>query len=349
MPLSSPSSDQAPSASPLAPDSAPTCRPPAKVRAEVAKYDQAAEVGTWDGPRYRMTYRVLGQGPPLIWVPGIATTYRSYAMALNLLAERFRTIQYSYPGDVPGDGSRLRRIRHDDLADDVFGLIDHLGLGRVFLAGPSFGSTVVLKALGREPRRFPRAVLQGGFAHRRFTWAERSALLVGRRFSGALSRLPLHEPILRYNCQGDFPALLADRWDFHLEQHGLTPIAALAHRSTLLTRLDLRPILPAISSEVLLIHGREDRVVPLAHLEVLQGGLPRAEAVVMPTVGHIPHMTHVDPLVRLINDWLLPCVPEGCGQHGAGGTSGCSAEGAACPGAGPGAPCAGLFGADPLQ
>lgn len=353
MPLPSPSSDLVspvadsaadPSAEPRRP-----CPQPADVRAEVARYDQAAEVGTWDGPRYRMTYRVLGQGPPLILIPGIATTYRGYAMALNLLSERFQTIQYAYPGDVPGDGARLGRISHDHLADDLFGLIDHLGLGRVFLTGLSFGSTVALKALGREPRRFPRAVLQGGFAHRKFTLAERSALFLGRRFPGNLSRLPLHEPILGYNCRGDFPALLADRWDFHLEQHGLTPIAALAHRTTLLTRLDLRPILPTISSEVLLVHGREDRVVPLAHLETLRAGLPRVEAAVMPTVGHIPHMSHVDPFARLIGDWLLPCAPEGCSHDGAVGASGCASAGPTCPGAGSDSPCSGSQGGHALQ
>ena len=54
------------------------------------------------GPRYRMTYRVLGQGPPLILVPGIASTYRVYALLLNRLAERFRTILYDYPGEHAG-------------------------------------------------------------------------------------------------------------------------------------------------------------------------------------------------------------------------------------------------------
>ena len=46
---------------------------------------------------------------------------------LNRLAERFRTIQYEYPGDREGDGARLGRITHDHLVDDLFGLIDHLG------------------------------------------------------------------------------------------------------------------------------------------------------------------------------------------------------------------------------
>ena len=250
---------------------------------------------------------------------------------LNRLAERFRTIQYEYPGDRAGDGARLGRISHEHLVDDLFGLIDHLRLGRVFLAGISFGATVVLSALAREPRRFPRAVVQGAFAHRRFTAAERLALFLGRRIPGTAARLPLRERVLTYNSRLDFPRVIEDRWPFYLEQNGLTPIKALAHRTSLLTRLDLRPALDQITAELLLIQGREDRIVPHRYFEELKAALPRCESIVLPTVGHIPHLTHAEAMARLIGDWLLPCgescIGEGCSGTGRPGLPPCSARG----------------------
>jgi pimeloyl-ACP methyl ester carboxylesterase len=270
-----------------------------------------------------MTCRILGDGPPLIWLPGIAATYRVYALVLNRLAERFRTIQYTYPGDQPGDASRLNRISHEHLVDDLFGLIDHLGLGRTFLAGISFGSTIALRAAHREPRRFPRTVVQGAFAHRQFTHAERLALLLGRSIPGNASRLPLRETVLAYNSKPDFPRVIEDRWPFYLEENGRTPIKALAHRTALLSRLDLRPILPEIAAEILLIQGREDRIVPHRYFEDLKQSLARCESVVMPTVGHIPHLTHAESLARLIGEWLLPCHPEECSREAA--RAGCAA------------------------
>ena len=289
------------------------------------RYDRGAEVGEWSGPRYRMTYRVLGDGPPLIWLPGIASTYRVYSLVLNRLAERFQTIQYEYPGDREGDGARLGRIRHDDLVDDLFGLIDHLRLGRLFLAGISFGSTVALKALDCEPRRFPRAVVQGAFARRRFTPAERLALFLGRRIPGTAARLPFREKVLEHNSRMDFPRIIEDRWPFYLEQNGLTPIKALAHRTSLVARLDLRPTLARIGSDLLLIQGREDRIVPERYFEELKALLPHSESLVLPTVGHIPHLTHAEMLARAIGDWLLPCNPEGCPRETAEASSGCAA------------------------
>jgi pimeloyl-ACP methyl ester carboxylesterase len=278
----------------------------------VAEYDARADVGHWDGPRYRMTYRVLGEGPPLILIPGIASTYRGYTLTLNQLSARFKTVVFDYPGEHRDDGARLGRITHDDLVDDIFGLIDRLNFGRVFLVGLSFGSTLTLKALAREPRRFPKAAVQGAFASRAFTVAERMALRLGRLVPGTTSRLPLRNAVLAYNNKPEFSDVIADRWAYYLEQNGLTPIAALAHRLDLLAGLDLRPLLPGISTEVLVLHGNEDRIVPRRSFDELCAGLPRATGVIMPQVGHQPHYTHAEALAQAIGDWSLPCAPGGC-------------------------------------
>jgi pimeloyl-ACP methyl ester carboxylesterase len=304
------------------------CPAPADFRAEAAAYDRAAEVGVWSGPRYRMTYRVLGQGPPLILSPGIASTYRGYALTLNLLAARFRTIVYDYPGENRGDGAVLRRITHDHLVDDVFGLIDHLNLGRVFLVGLSFGSTVTLRTLARDPRRFPKAVVQGAFARRTFTPVERAALWLGRRMPGVTSRLPLRRAVLTYNCRQHFPDILNDRWAFYLEQNGLTPIAPLAHRLDLVSRLDLLADLVRIPTEVLVLQGNEDRIVGRRHFDEVCAGLPNARGVVMPLVGHQPHFTHAEGLAQAIGEWFLPCAPGGC--PGEAGSAACAEGGPGC-------------------
>jgi pimeloyl-ACP methyl ester carboxylesterase len=291
------------------------CPAPADFREEVKRYDEKAETGRWVGPRYRITFRSLGNGPPLIVVPGIASTYRSYSLLLNRLAERFRTVIYDYPGEHAKDGADLARISHDHLVDDLFGLIEHLKIGRVFLVGISFGSTIVLKALHREPRRFPKAAVQGAFAYRDFTRGERWALRLGRLVPGNVARLPLRRHILTYNGKSEFPALLDDRWSFYLEENGRTPIKSLAHRVKLLFDLDLRPILAGVSPEVLLIQGNEDRITARRYFDMLQAALPRAEGAILPTVGHQPHLTHAEGLAGMISNWLLPCAPEGCSEE----------------------------------
>ena len=290
----------------------PPCPAPANFREEVAEYDRNATLGIWEGPRYRMRYRTLGMGPPLILLPGIAATYRGYALMLNRLSAKFRTVILDYPGEHADDRTRLGKITHEHLVDDLFGLIDHLNIGRAFLIGLSFGSTVVLRALHREPRRFPKGVVQGAFGYRRFTVAERLALAFGRRLPGDSSRLPFRERVLAYNCKSHFPSIIEDRWPYYVEQNGLTPIAALSHRLDLVARLDLRPLLPQIPNPVLLLQGNEDRIIHRRHFDELNELLPAAEGVLMPLVGHQPHYTHAEALAQVTADWLLPCAPEGC-------------------------------------
>ncbi len=288
------------------------CPVPADFRNVVADYDRDAQVGRWDGPRHRLTYRVLGHGPPLILCPGLAATYRGFALVLRILSSRFQTIIYDYPGDQPGDGAKLRNLSHDHYVDDVFGLIDHLNLGRAFLFGVSFGSTIVLKSLFREPRRFPRAVVQGAFAHRPLAPAERLALRFGRLIPGRMERVPGHNRVLAWNNQSHFPAVLHERWKYYEEQVGQTPIASMSARLDLLGNLDLRPILPRIPVEVLVLQGNEDRIVRRSHYEELTAALPDAKGLIMPMVGHQPHYTHPEAIAQTVNDFLLPCAPGGC-------------------------------------
>ena len=277
---------------------------PIDFRAEVAEYDRRAEVHAWPGPRHRMTFRVLGEGPALVLLPGLASTYRGYAPTLLRLARRFRTIQLDYPGEHPGDGARLGEISHEHLVDDLFGLLDHLGLPSAHPFGLSFGSTIALEALRREPGRFPRAALQGGFARRRLRPAERVALALGRRIKGPTARLPFHRRGLARNNRATFPADRPDLWESYAEENGRTPIASLTHRLDLLDRLDLRPTLAEIRAEVLVIHGGADRIVPMARHEELVAGLARPSAAVMPRVGHQPHWTHPVELARLVGGFF---------------------------------------------
>ena len=227
----------------------PRCPAPADFRAEVAAYDRdAPRSATWDGPRYRMTYRVLGEGPPLILVPGIASTYRGYALMLNRLAERFRTIDLrlsrrARPTTAPGSAGS----RHDDLVDDLFGLIDHLNSAASSCSGSRSArrscSRPCTASRGGSPRRSCRGPSPAAGSRR----PSGSALFLGRRIPGddVAAPAPRDGP-RRYNSRMRLPG--DHRRPLDLLPRAERPDAdrPLAHRLDLLARLDLRPILPEI-------------------------------------------------------------------------------------------------------
>lgn len=283
------------------------CPVPASLRKALSEYQANAEVVDIQTRFYRVRCRILGQGPPVVVSPGLASTYEGFALFLNTLAEQFRTIIYDYPGDRPDDQARLSQITHDDLVTNLFEVIDNLDIGRAFLVGISFGSTLTFKALARDNRRFPKAAVQGGFARRAFSVPEKVALKLGRIFPGHVGALPLHERVLTYNNRLHFPSEIDDRWTHYLEQNARTPIRSLAHRLDLVSRLDLRPILAQIQTPTLLIQGNEDRIVPRRYFEELQKGLSQSQGAILPLVGHQPHYTHPEALAQLISNFFIGC------------------------------------------
>jgi pimeloyl-ACP methyl ester carboxylesterase len=205
-----------------------------------------------------------------------------------------------------GDGARLARHRHADLAADAAALLDHLGVGQAYLYGSSFGATVVLAALAEWPGRFPRAVLQGAFARRDLALTEVRSALVLRHWRNPARRLPFHDAVQRLLHGGFFRDSPAGAWRFFLDCLGEVPLAAQAHRALALRDLDLRPTLPAIRQPVLLVRGEDDPVVNAAAAEELCRGLPNAALVELPGCGHHPEFTRPAVLADAVRQFLTP-------------------------------------------
>jgi 2-hydroxy-6-oxonona-2,4-dienedioate hydrolase len=69
-------------------------------------------------------------------------------------------------------------------------------------------------------------------------------------------------------------------------------------------RHDLCDRLSEIRQPVLIIHGRQDRMVPLARGEELQRGLPNARLHVLDPGGHQVHSEQLPTVLRLVQDFV---------------------------------------------
>jgi pimeloyl-ACP methyl ester carboxylesterase len=263
-------------------------------------FEREAVHGVCDTGRHRCAYYSWGEGPPLVFVHGLGDNNRSFVQPIFLLKHRFRCIAYNLPAGQRGT--------HAGLVADLFALLDHLGLKRSYLYGSSFGSTVVLAALREAPQRLPRAILQGGFAHRPLTRAEVWLARLGCLLPGRLHHLPLWSHALRRLHHEPFTPRSPEVWQYFQEQVGQTAIHCLARRALLLHALDLRSILSDISQPVLLICGEGDRRVGRdCEVELLRG-LPNVRRAELGGCGHLPYHTHPEVLADLIGEFLTPPV-----------------------------------------
>jgi pimeloyl-ACP methyl ester carboxylesterase len=267
-----------------------------------ASFRAEAIQGRVDTGRASLPYWSWGSGPPLVCIHGVSDIGLSFLLPAYLLRNSFRVIAYNQASGQ-GDGADLASYTHGYLVDDLFALLDHLKLERATLFGVSFGTTIALAALARDPDRLPRGILQGGLAYRRLNVLERLAAQVARYLPGPTAWIPFVSVGCRFMEYHNFQGLPHERWRFYLDCWTQDSIASLCRKALLLDQLDLRPLLPGIRQPILRITGDRDLIVSRA-VEARLDPLPNARKVEFRACGHMPCHTHPELLAESIGEFL---------------------------------------------
>lgn len=106
----------------------------------------------------RLYYELHGTGKPLILLHGGFGTFDMFTALAPTLAQHHQIIGV----DLYGHGRTAltdRPIRFEQMADDIAGLIAHLGLEKADVLGYSLGGAVALQTAIRHPERVNKLVL----------------------------------------------------------------------------------------------------------------------------------------------------------------------------------------------
>jgi pimeloyl-ACP methyl ester carboxylesterase len=269
------------------------------------RWRKEARSGICDTGRYRCRFFAWGQGQPVIFIHGYSDLARSFVPIMAHLTDKLQCIAYELPNGQR-DGAKLGQIRHSDMVADLFALLDHLKCRQACLYGASFGGTIALAALHAQPRRFLRAALQSAFAHLKIAPAEKMIAYLLLRSRKQLRQFPLRDWWQRRFDAPYFVGVEKDLWDFQRANCGVAPVRAMAHRGLILSRLDLRPILPGIQHPILLMHGDRDNIVNQAATMELSQGLPHADRLEFSDGGHCLQYTHAAGVAEAVRRFLLP-------------------------------------------
>src|SRR5690242_14712282 len=88
----------------------------------------------------RLCYEVAGSGHPLVLVHGFTLDKSMWDDQFSIFAERYKVIRYDLRGHGKSAVPGAEGFYH---ADDLKGLLDHLGVGRAHLIGLSLGAAIV--------------------------------------------------------------------------------------------------------------------------------------------------------------------------------------------------------------
>lgn len=256
--------------------------------------DRFVDVG---GVRVRY-WQAGAQGTPVVLVHGIASSVEDWQATFGALSARHRVFAF----DLPGCGRSGKPLRYDyslrALAGCVFGFMDAVGLGQAHLAGFSLGGNLALRCAHAAPGRVRSLILSAPAG------VGRDTLLDFR-----LATLPVVGPLLAW--PNAFGLRMLMRKAFFDRQHvtdaKIAERLAFARlpgaRSAFLQMLrgyvglggfeagqvrQLQAALAEIAQPALVIWGRQDRLVPVRHAEILAASMPDCHVERIDRCGHLP-------------------------------------------------------------
>jgi pimeloyl-ACP methyl ester carboxylesterase len=255
-------------------------------------------------------YTVDGRGPVVVLVHGLGGFAESWRHTVAALAPRATV----YALDLPGFGRSAKprgSYRLADFAEALHGFVDTMGLGQVSLVGHSLGGAVSVTYALTHPVRVERMALVGGIVPGFPYEFSVPARLAALPIVGELLSLCRWSSAYKASIARCFATPIPAEVDFLVDAHYAERtsaearacfLASLRHvRTDLGQHLDAyRRALATLDLPVLLIHGRQDPVVPPSHCAAAAGGLLRGIVKWVERCGHFPHIEQADT----VNAWL---------------------------------------------
>ena len=107
-------------------------------------------------------YEVYGRGFPLVWIHEFAGDLRSWRYQADFFARDYQVVLYNargyQPSDVPTDSHLYSQ---EQAAEDLSGLLQHLGIAEAHIGGHSMGGGVALQYSFTHPQRTRSLILAG--------------------------------------------------------------------------------------------------------------------------------------------------------------------------------------------
>ncbi len=252
-------------------------------------------------------YELHGHGPPLALIEGIGYATWMWFRQIDALAARHRLLVYDNRGVGQSDKPKAAYTVRD-MADDLAALLEATGIGRSHLLGVSSGGFVAMEFALAYPERTDRLVLAStapfGDADRVSIPEETRRLMVPDQ------SLPLEQRIRKAMAPAFAPGYAEARPEVveaFLERRLAAPpqpIEDYVRQAQANAAFDGSSRLGAITAPTLVLHGDQDRVVPVENGYRLAEQLPHAELVILSGGGHLALIEQAERFNRHVLDFL---------------------------------------------
>ncbi len=243
-------------------------------------------------PRVRVNeielfYVEEGHGEAVVFIPGLGGDHYLWHRQLPAFARCFRAIAVDNRGAGQSDKPDAP-YTIEQMADDVAGLLEALGIERAHLVGASMGGFIAQMFALRHPQRLNRLVLCcTSFGGPNVIPMPPETLAVFTNRTGdpetdlrRLWAVSVTERFLREHPEA-LEAYVA--WRVAHPQ----PLYAYQRQLAAALAFDLEARVHEIRAPTLIAHGLEDRVVPVENARRLHERIPGSHLILFPEAGHL--------------------------------------------------------------
>ena len=241
-------------------------------------------------------YEQEGAGEPLLLIPYLAADNACYAFQVAEYAKHFTCLSVDLRGTGASD-KPAGPYSTEQLADDMAGFLEALGIERAHVAGLSLGAAVGMWLSAKYPARVASLSLHSAWPK---TDLFLKTIVEGWRIMArALGSVP------EMTIQGIFPfcytpELYAARPEYidslaaFVRSRPAQPLDAFISQSGAVLTHDIGAHLAHIQAPTLITFGRHDIVTSTRFAQPLQAGIAGAELLIFEECAHAPIYERVD-------------------------------------------------------
>ena len=257
----------------------------------------------------RTNYLEAGSGTETVLLihgsgPGV-TSYANWRLVIPALAENFHVVAPDMVGFGYSDRPDDVEYGLQTWADQVVGLMDTLGIERAHLVGNSFGGAIALRVASQHPDRVGRLVLMGSMGvpfpiteGLERVWGYEASFENMRSVLDvfAYSRELVNDELAKVRYEGSIEPGFQEAFSSMFPAPRQRWVEAMTTPDDEIRRLPHR---------ALIVHGREDQVIPVQTSLRLMELLENGDLAVFSHCGHWSMIERTADFNRLVRDFFL--------------------------------------------
>lgn len=246
-----------------------------------------------------------GQGRPIVLINGLGASAHDWGPTVEQLSQRTRVITFDNRGagqsTVPDEPFSL-----EQMADDTAAVFEAYGLVSAPLVGYSMGGMIAQLLAVRRPALVERLVLMathpGAASAVPSTDEARTAMF-------SQEKIPREELVRRQYAVYVAPNFLAHHRDVFermmtVRIANLIPRYAWQRQVEAILGSERSDVLKTLRVPTLIVHGRNDSLIPYANGERIHQLIPGSRLVTIEDCGHMVNWEKPEQVVNAISDFL---------------------------------------------